>query len=171
MLVRRAALEAAGGLERIRDALIDDVALGTLLGRQAGSGRIWLGLSDRISSVRPYRGLAPLWQMVARSAYTQLRHSPALLAGTVLGLLLVYVAPVVVTIYGAISGAAAVLVLGALSWALMIATYLPMLCHYRLGAWRAPGLPLVALLYLAMTVDSARRHARGRGGAWKGRTA
>jgi hopene-associated glycosyltransferase HpnB len=170
MLVHRAALESAGGLERIRGALIDDVALGTLLKRRAGRGRIWLGLSDRITSERPYPGLAALWQMVARSAYTQLRHSPALLAGTVLGLLLVYVAPVVVTVSGAITGAVPVVVLGALAWALMTLSYLPMLRHYRLGGWRAVGLPLVAVLYLAMTVDSARLHARGRGGAWKGRT-
>ena len=89
MLVRRRAL--AGGLAPISDALIDDVALGQLVKRRRG--RIWLGLTRRVVSVRPYPGLASLWQMVARSAYTQLRYSPAVLAGTLAGLLFLYLLP------------------------------------------------------------------------------
>jgi hopene-associated glycosyltransferase HpnB len=171
MLVRRAALVEAGGLEPLRDALIDDVALGRLLKHRPGGGRIWLGLSDDIESVRPYPRLADLWQMVSRSAYTQLRYSPLLLLGTVLGLLLVYVVPVVGVVAGALAGDPVLLAVAGAAWLLMSVTYLPMLRLYRLGWWRAPALPLVALLYLAMTVDSAWRHRRGRGGAWKGRTA
>jgi len=167
MLVRRTALEQAGGLARIRGALIDDVALARLLNRR---GRIWLGLSADITSVRPYPRLADLWQMVARSAYTQLRHSPLLLAGTVLGLLLVYVWPPVTAVAGLCVGDPVLAGLGWAAWVLMTATYLSMLRFYRVGMWTAPLLPVVAALYLAMTVDSARRHWAGVGAAWKGRS-
>lgn len=166
MLVRRSALETAGGLEQIRDARIDDVALGRLL---KARGRIWLGLGSETVSVRPYPRLADLWQMVARSAYLQLRHSPALLVATVAGLLLVYVVPPAATVAGLASGRSLVAALGAAAWSVMAATYVPLLRFHRVTAWRAPTLPAVALLYLAMTVDSARRHHAGRGGLWKGR--
>lgn len=168
MLVRRAALVAAGGLDSIRDAVIDDVALGRLLKRR---GPIWLGLSGRVASVRPYPRLADLWQMVTRSAYTQLRHSPLLLAATVLGLLLTYLAPPAALIAGLALGDPVLATLGAAAWATMAATYVPMLrCYRRTPLW-APALPVVAGLYLAMTLDSARRHRAGRGAAWKGRVA
>jgi hopene-associated glycosyltransferase HpnB len=166
MLVRRSAVEAAGGLAAIRDARIDDVALARLL---KPHGRIWLGLADDITSVRAYPRLADLWQMVARSAYVQLRQSPLLLLGTVLGLLLTYAVPPVAAVAGLVSGHWPLCALGFAAWTVMTVTYLPMLGAYRLGAWRAPLLPAVALLYLAMTVDSARRHHAGRGGLWKGR--
>ncbi|EST37104.1 hypothetical protein N566_14780 [Streptomycetaceae bacterium MP113-05] len=123
---------------------------------------MWLGLADDVASVRPYEGLAPLWEMVARSAYAQLRHSPPLLALTVAGLLLVYAAPPVTAAAGAPAGAAA--------WALMTVSYLPMVRYHRQPWWVAPTLPAVAVLYLLMTVDSAVRHHRGRGARWKGRT-
>jgi hopene-associated glycosyltransferase HpnB len=168
MLVERRALEQAGGLAPIRAAVIDDVALGRLLKPR---GRIWLGLAPEMHSVRPYPRLADLWQMVARSAYTQLRYSPLLLLGTVIGLLLVYLLPPALVIAGAISGSVPALVLGAASWAIMTATYVPMLRHYRLGWPRALLLPGVAVLYVVVTVDSARRHRAGRGAEWKGRTA
>jgi hopene-associated glycosyltransferase HpnB len=176
MLVRREALDRSGGLTAISGARIDDVALGQMIKRQRG--RSWLGLSTTVLSVRPYPRLADLWQMVARSAYIQLNYSPWLLAGTVLGLLFVYVLPPA----GAIAGLAALLAAGATvpaalaaaaglaGWALMSLTFLPMLRLYRLSPLRAPGLPLIAVLYAAMTLDSARRHYLGRGAEWKGRT-
>jgi hopene-associated glycosyltransferase HpnB len=176
MLIRRGALEKAGGLAPIRGALIDDVAMGRMIKRQRG--RCWLGLTRQVVSVRPYPGLASLWQMVARSAYTQLRCSPLVLAGTLLGLLFLYVLPSAGAIAGlaevaaGATGAAAALTLGAglAGWALMSLSYLPMLRLYRLSPLRAPGLPLIALLYAAMTADSARRHYTGRGAEWRGRT-
>ncbi|MEU4820686.1 glycosyltransferase [Actinomadura sp. NPDC023710] len=171
MLVRRAALVEAGGLARIHDALIDDVALGRLV-KRAG-GRCRLDLSRDVVSRRPYPRLADLWAMIARSAYHQLRYSPALLAGTVAGLLLLYAVPPAATAAGLIAGPAGgapALAAGALAWALMAVTYAPMLRFYGLSLVRAPALPLVALLYAAMTLDSARRHRAGRGGSWKGRT-
>ncbi|HET7302980.1 MAG TPA: glycosyltransferase [Segeticoccus sp.] len=166
MLVRTSALARAGGLEPIRSALIDDVALGRLLGR---GGRTWLGLSPDVVSIRPYPGLADLWQMVTRSAYTQLRHSPLLLVGTVVGLLLVYAVPPAALVAGAASGHGLVAVLGGVAWLLMTVTYLPVLRFHRVGWWTAPALPLAAMLYAVMTVNSAWRHVRGRGGSWKGR--
>ncbi len=177
MLVRAEALEQAGGLEPMRGALIDDVALGTLLKRQGN--RIWLGLSTDIRSARPYPDLASLWHMIARSAYVQLRYNPALLAGTLVGLLLLYAVPpagviaaLIAAAVGATGGAVAVTgIAGLLGWALMTASYLPMLRFYRLSPLRAPGLPLIAILYAAMTADSARRHYSGRAVSWRGRAA
>jgi hopene-associated glycosyltransferase HpnB len=166
MLVRRAALEKAGGIAAIHDALIDDVAMGRLI-KRAG-GRCRLDLSRDVVSRRPYPRLADLWMMIARSAYHQLRYSPALLAGTVLGLLLLYAVPPAATIAGA--GHPVALTAGAAGWAIMTLSYVPMLRFYGLSPLRALGLPVVALMYAAMTVDSARRHRAGRGGAWKGRT-
>jgi hopene-associated glycosyltransferase HpnB len=176
MLVRREALERSGGLDPIRGARIDDVALGRAIKGQRG--RCWLGLSTAVASVRPYPRLTDLWQMVARSAYIQLRYSPWLLAGTVAGLAFVYLLPPAGAVIGlaalaagATSTAAAITAAtGLAGWALMSLTYLPMLRLYRLSPLRAPGLPLIALLYTAMTADSARRHYAGRGAEWKGRT-
>jgi len=174
MLVRRRAL--AGGLAPMSDALIDDVALGRMVKRQRG--RTWLGLTRQVVSVRPYPGLTSLWQMVARSAYTQLRYSPAVLAGTLAGLLFLYLLPpagavigLVALLAGGEQGPAALAAgAGLAGWALMSLSYLPMLRLYRLSPLRAPGLPLIALLYAAMTADSARRHYAGRGAEWRGRT-
>ena len=176
MLVRRGALDRSGGVAPIRGALIDDVAMGTMI--KAQRGRTWLGLSRQVVSVRPYPDLASLWQMVARSAYTQLNYSPLLLAGTILGLLFSYALPPAAAITGltVIAGgtntAPAALAAGAglAGWALMSLSYLPMLRLYRLSPLRGPGLPLIALLYAAMTADSARRHYAGHGAEWRGRT-
>ena len=170
MLVRTEALQEAGGLPRVADALIDDVALGHLVKGRRGGSRIWLGLSSDIQSVRPYSRLADLWAMISRSAYTQLRYSPWLLAGTGLGLLLVYVVPPTATAAGLAAGNALLAALGAAAWTIMAASYVPMLRFYRLSPARAVLLPLIAVGYLAMTIDSARQHHRGHGGAWKGRT-
>ena len=177
MLVSRAALLAAGGLEPIKGALIDDVALGTLL--KGHGNRTWLGLTTDIRSVRPYPSLASLWHMIARSAYVQLRYNPLLLAGTIAGLLLVYIAPpagaiaALVAVTAGAGGALAVSagIAGLAGWALMTVSYLPMLRLYRLSPLRAPGLPLIAVLYTAMTADSARRHYSGRAVSWRGRAA
>jgi hopene-associated glycosyltransferase HpnB len=165
---RREAAERAGVPDAIRQAVIDDVALARAVKRSGGA--IWLGLADRVDSVRPYPGLGELWRMVARSAYAQLRHNPLLLVGTVAGLTVVYLAPPVALCAGALAGRPVLLVAGAAAWALMAATYVPMLRYYRQTLWLAPLLPLTALLYLLMTVDSAVRHWLGQGAAWKGRT-
>jgi hopene-associated glycosyltransferase HpnB len=175
MVVRAGALAAAGGLDRIRSARIDDVALGKLL-KRAG-GRCWLGLTNDVVSVRPYDRLADIWDMVARSAYTQLRYSLAATAGAVLGLGWLYLLPpaagaagVVLFATGSGSSAAAWLAAAGLTgWLLMAISYAPVLRLYRLPGSRALTLPVIAAIYAAMTADSARRHHGGRGGEWKGR--
>ena len=177
MLVRRPALAAAGGLDRIGGARIDDIALARLLKRPPLAARCWLGFTTDVRSRRPYPRLAGLWGMVARSAYTQLRYSPALLAAVLAGLAWLYLLPPVAAITGlaalaagAGTAAAWCAAAGLTGWLLQTVTFVPVLRLYRLSWLRAPGLPLVALLYAGMTVDSARRHHAGRGGAWKGRT-
>jgi hopene-associated glycosyltransferase HpnB len=155
MLVRREVLAAAGGLDRIRDARIDDVALGRLLKQSPAGSRCWLGFTTDVRSRRPYPRLAELWEMVARSAYTQLRYSPALLAATVVGLLWLYAVPPAGAIAGLIGlaagsggGAASAGAAGAgaagwcaaaglAGWGLMAATYLPVLRLYRPSPLRA----------------------------------
>jgi len=169
VLVRRASLESAGGFAAVRDAVIDDVSLAAALHRSGA--RLWLGLADRVCSVRPYPRLGDLWHMVARSAYAQLRRSPLLLAGTVLGLLLVYVAPVATCLAGLAVGRPVAAVAGGLAWLLMTASYLPQVRYAGQPVLVALSLPFVAVLYLLMTLDSARRHHLGRGAAWKGRAA
>jgi hopene-associated glycosyltransferase HpnB len=189
VLVRAAALRRAGGIEAIRGALIDDVALGRLVKRSGA--RTWLGFTSpggaaEVRSVRPYPRLADLWTMVSRSAYTQLRHSPALLTGTVAGLGLLYLVPPAAAVAGLLGGsrsapsagsagvvpvAGVAWVAGLAGWAAMAVSEAPVLRLYGLNPLRGLALPGVAALYAAMTVDSARRHARGRGGEWKGRIA
>lgn len=176
MLVRAQVLAAAGSLAAIRGARIDDVALGRLLKRgQAAS--CWLGVTTDITSERRYARLAEVWDMVARSAYTQLRYSPAALAGTIAGLLWLYLLPPAAALgglaaaaAGAGPGAAWLAVAGLAGWVMMTVTYVPILRLYGLSPLRAPCLPLIAALYAVMTADSARRHHAGRGGEWKGRT-
>ena len=162
MLVRREALEAAGGIAAIRDALIDDCTLGALLKRQ---GRIWLGLTDRSRSIRPYDGFGAVAAMISRSAYAQLRYSPLLLAGTMLGLALVYAAPPLLALFG--HGAARFA--GIAAWALMAIAFQPMLAFYRRSPLWGVALPLIAAFYAGCTLLSAWQHMRGRGGMWKGR--
>jgi hopene-associated glycosyltransferase HpnB len=173
MLVRRDALDAVGGLEPIRAARIDDVALGGLLKRD-GQGDCWLGFTTDVVSRRRYRSLADIWDMVARSAYTQLRYSPWALAGTVAGMIVLYLVPVGAAVGGLLllaAGAAPWLLIGGLAgWMIMSVTFLPVLRLYGLSAARAASLPLVGALYTVMTISSARRHRAGRGGEWKGRT-
>ncbi|MGH3780302.1 MAG: glycosyltransferase [Pseudonocardiaceae bacterium] len=172
VLVRRTALARAGGLSHIRGDLIDDVALGRLIKRSGA--RTWLGFTGdppEVRSVRPYPHLGDLWTMVTRSAYTQLRRSLVLLAGTLAGLGLLYVVPPIAALAGLARRSPVPAAAGFGAWAAMAATQAPVLRLYGLSPLRGLALPLVATLYAAMTVDSARRHATGKGGAWKGRLA
>ncbi|CAL9321886.1 hypothetical protein SUDANB182_06366 [Streptomyces sp. SudanB182_2057] len=168
VLLRAGMAEKARVPDAIRHAVIDDVALARAV--KGAGGRVWLGLADRVDSVRPYPKLGDLWRMVSRSAYAQLRHNPLLLLGTVAGLALVYLVPPASVVVGAAGGGAATALAGAVAWAVMAGTYLPMLRYYGQPLWLAPLLPFTAFLYLLMTVDSAVQHYRGRGAAWKGRT-
>jgi hypothetical protein len=115
--------------------------------------------------------------MVARSAYNQLRYSPLLLAGTLAGLAWLYALPPVSAVLGLVALAAGATGVGPVlcaaaglaGWAIMAGSFVPMLRLYRLPWWRGPLLPATAVLYAAMTADSARQYYAGRGGAWKGR--
>ena len=176
VLVRRRTLERIGGFESIRGEIIDDCALAARI-KQTG-GQTWLGLGRDVRSVRGYAGLSGVWHVVARTAYTQLAYSPIRLVGTVVGLLLTFLAPpiaVVVTSVGLLAGAAlepslTALAVGLLGWGLMSFSYIPMTRWYRGSTLLAVTLPLSAVIYVAMTLDSARRHYAGVGGGWKGRT-
>jgi hopene-associated glycosyltransferase HpnB len=167
VLVRRDALARAGGIAAIRDALIDDCALAAALKRSGG--RLWLGLADDSESLRRYAVLSEFWAMVARTAYTQLHYSPLLLLGTVLAMAVIYLGPPLLLGCGLALGAWPMAGLAGAALALMLASFRPILRYYQLPAWRTLTLPVVALLYLGMTMDSARRHWGGRGGGWKGR--
>ena len=162
MLVSREALNAAGGIESIRGALIDDCALAERLKAQ---GPIWLGLTERARSIRPYPEFGDIRRMVARSAYAQLRYSPMLLAGTVAGMALIYLAPVLLALFGYGLGQSA----GLLAWAAMAIVFQPVLRFYGHSPLWGPFLPAIALAYMAFTLDSAYQHSQGRGGLWKGR--
>ncbi len=162
MLVRRDALRDAGGMMAIRDALIDDCALAKIL---KAHGPIWIGLTGRVHSIRAYPSIEDIRRMVSRTAYAQLRYSPLLLAGTVLGLVLTYLAPVALALFA--SGLAQFL--GLFTWLLMAFAFKPTLRFYGLSRLWGLALPAIAALYMAFTLDSAYQHARGRGGMWKGR--
>jgi hopene-associated glycosyltransferase HpnB len=159
MLVRAAALERIGGVERIRGEMIDDCALAREITRSGG--RIWLGLTAQTHSLRSYGGFGDIAHMIARTAFTQLGHSAIMLAGTVLGMLLIYVVPPAAALCGIWYGVAA--------WLIMAALYVPMLRFYGQSLAWAPLLPLVALFYTGATIQSAVRYWTGRGGSWKGR--
>ena len=161
MLVRREALMKAGGIEAIRSAIIDDCALGRLM---KGQGSIWLGLTERAVSLRPYPRVADIHRMVARSAYAQLGYSPVMLAGTVLGLALLYLVPLAGLFFGGVSA-----LLGVLVWAIMTVMFQPMLHFYGRSPVWGLLLPVIGAFYTAFTIDSAVQHWRGRGGMWKGR--
>jgi hopene-associated glycosyltransferase HpnB len=162
MLVRADALREAGGIEVIRGALIDDCALAKVL---KARGPIWLGLTERVHSIRPYPAFGDIRRMVVRSAYAQLRYSPLLLLGTVMGMVLTYLVPPLLAIFG--SGAARIL--GLVAWLLMAIAYQPTLRFYRCSPLWGIALPVVALQYMLFTLDSAYLYVRGRGGSWKGR--
>jgi hopene-associated glycosyltransferase HpnB len=162
VLVRRAALDRIGGIEAVRGKLIDDVALATAIKR---GGRIWLGHSRLARSIRPYPGAADVWRMVARTAYVQLRFSPLILMGTVLGLALVWLVPPAIAVFG--QGLARWAALAA--WAGATASYLPTLRRFGQSPAWALILPPIAVFYMAATIGSAIDHHRGRGVVWKNR--
>ena len=162
MLVRADALRAAGGIEVIRDALIDDCALAGAMKKQ---GPIWLGLTDRVVSIRPYTTWGDIRRMVARSAYAQLNYSPLQLIGCVAGLILTYIVPPLMALFAA--GWAQIF--GIAAWALMTISFQPILRFYRLSPLWGVALPAITFLFMLYTLDSAYQYFAGKGGTWKGR--
>jgi len=184
ILIRRETLERIGGISILKQALIDDCTLAQAvkLGSRSApdaisahtdplkpSRRIWLGLTQTTYSLRPYDSLQTIWDMVARTAYTQLNYSPLLLVGTVLGMTLVYLVAPIATVVGLLIGHWAIALVGLAAWLLMALAYWPTIRLYSLNPLWSFCLPVIAFLYTLMTLDSARRHWQGRGGAWKGR--
>jgi hopene-associated glycosyltransferase HpnB len=162
ILIRRRALRRIGGIESVRGALIDDVALAAAVKR---GGRIWLGHAALARSVRPYPSIADIWRMVTRTAFVQLRYSLPLLALTTFGMILTWLLPPALALFG--RGAAFWCSLAA--WVILSACYLPTLTRFGRPPLWAPFLPLVAAFYMAATIGSAANHYLGRGVAWKGR--
>jgi hopene-associated glycosyltransferase HpnB len=167
VLIADRMLRRIGGVERIAAALIDDCALAAAV--KSDGGRLRLELTSKSRSVRAYDSLDAVWQMVARSAYTQLKTSPPLLAGTVGGMLMLYAVPPAALAAGIVRRDRMLALGGALAWSIMSTMYVPMVRRYGLPRRAAIALPVAAGLYTLMTIDSAVRHWRGRGGAWKGR--
>ncbi len=167
LLVRRAQLEASGGLAQIRDAVIDDCALARIM--KDHGGRLWLGVSEDWESVRSYARLRAIREMVVRSAYAQLRYSPLLLVLTVAGMLSTYLVPPAASLLGLARRRPGLLALGAFAWGTMASTFVPTLRWFRLSPLRAPLLPAAALLYTAFTLESGLRWHLGRPVRWRGR--
>ncbi|KAF3890365.1 MULTISPECIES: glycosyltransferase [Nostocales] len=132
-------------------------------------GRIWLGLTHSTHSLRPYTSLETIWNMVARTAFTQLHYSLGMLIVTICGMILVYVVPPLCAISGAIAGNWLVAIVGLCGWLLMSYAYFPTVKFYGCSPLFAFCLSAIASLYTLMTLDSALRHWQKRGGAWKGR--
>jgi len=164
VLLRRSALERIGGLSAIRSEVIDDCALARAVKRSGG--RIWMGLTRASRSLRPYQTLDEIRDMIARTAFTQLRYSVLLLLGTLLGLLVTFVFPVVLTL----SPNPRIWPLGLLAWCLMSASFLPTVVFFGVSPVYGVTLPLSALFYAQATTLSAIRHWLGRGAQWKGRS-
>jgi hopene-associated glycosyltransferase HpnB len=163
MLVAQEALRRVDGVNRISRALIDDVALAREIKR--GGHRIWLGHGDQVVSERRYAGFSDVWKMIARTAYVQLGYSPWVLIGTCVGMLLVYVEPVLASLFatGALRWA------GAVCWTGMAIAFQPTLWRYRRSPAWGLLLPVIGLFYLMATISSAVRFYQGRGGQWKNR--
>lgn len=167
ILIHKEALNRIGGLQVIRQALIDDCSLAKAV--KSTKGRIWLGLSVLTYSLRPYDSLKTIWDMVARSAYTQLNYSPFLLLGSLLGMTLVYIVPPVGIILGLVFGNWTITLTSVIGYLLMTFAYFPIIRFYKCSSAFAFSLPIISFMYTCMTLDSALQHWQGRGGAWKGR--
>lgn len=169
ILIHYNALERMGGLPTIRQTLIDDCSLAAAVKSSQPGTKIWLGLTDKTCSLRDYPSLKSLWDLVARTAFTQLNYSLLLLLGTVAGMFLIYLMPPLGTIWGIFMRNYAVTGVSFLAWLLMAIAYSPTVKLYRRSPLWVVTLPAIAGLYTLMTIDSALRHWQGRGGGWKGR--
>ena len=164
ILTERQILLSIGGFAAIKDAIIDDCSLARAV--KNNGGRTWIGLSHSARSLRPYTGLSEVWQMVSRSAFTQLRHSILLLLFCTAIFALACGIPPLILI--AVPVVAAKLI-AATALTFMVISYFPTLSYYRMSGFLAFAMPLIGMLYLAMTWSSAFDYWRGRRSLWKGR--
>jgi hopene-associated glycosyltransferase HpnB len=168
MLVRQSALARIGGIEAIADELIDDCALARRI--KSSGGRIQLALATDTRSIRAYGSLGETWQMVAGTAFHQLNYSVVALLGTIIAMAFLYLGPPVIMVCAAFVGEWLAMAAAFAAWFTMGWAFAPTIYRYGLSPWYGFTLPFAGLLYTLMTVDSARRHWMGKGGAWKGRT-
>jgi hopene-associated glycosyltransferase HpnB len=164
ILIRLAAMAKAGGIEAIRQEVIDDCSLAARVKRNGG--RLWLGASPTTRSIRPYGGFSGIGRMISRSAFSQLRHSNILLVLSMVGMAATYLLPPALVFAGHRVVSAA---LGGAAWLLMVFSYLPVLRLYGLNPLWALALPLASVFYMGATFHSAWKYWMGRGGEWKGR--
>jgi hopene-associated glycosyltransferase HpnB len=162
MLLRGGVLQRIGGVDSIRDEIIDDCALAR---RVKTVGRVWLGIADETRSVRPYGSWRPLWDMISRCAFAQLNYSTGILVMLMVGMAITYLAPPLLLL----SHRPLAMALGGVTWLAMAASFVPILKMYRCTPLVALLLPAIAAFYMAATLASAVQFWRGRGGAWKGR--
>jgi len=163
ILLETRLIKDIGGFKAVCNELIDDCALAKRV--KSLGYRTWIGLTHSVLSLRSYEDLAGIWNMVARTAFCQLRYSAVLLAGTTAMMLTVFWLPVA----GLFFPAASAKIISACGLAALIVSYLPALKFYGQSRGWAVALPLIATLYLAMTWSSAIRFWVGEGSSWKGR--
>lgn len=168
ILISQSALTEIGGIAAIKDALIDDCSLAKAVKSQQKP--IWLGLTQNVSSLRPYDGLKAIWEMVARTAYSQLNYSWLLLIGTVIAMSVIYLTAPLALITGIITHNWLLIRSATVIWLLMSIAYFPTIRLYNLPLFWTLSLPAIAFLYTLMTIDSAIKYYQGKGGSWKGRT-
>ncbi len=164
ILVQTTRLRELGGFAAYREALIDDCTLARQV--KNSGGRTWIGLTHSAISLRRYCRLQSIWDMVARTAFTQLHYSVVLLLLCTMLMAAAFVLPVTALLLPDVGCRT----LAGLSLLLMAVSYLPTLVYYRLRPWWCLGLPLTGLLYLLMTWSSALRYWRGEQSRWKGRS-
>jgi len=163
ILLRHEALARIGGFAAIRSEVIDDCALAKAV-KLSGS-KVWMGLTRKSISLRAYTTFGEIRNLIARTAFTQLRYSWLVLAATLAGMFLTYIAPAILLL----AHDSTARVLGSAAWLLMTLSFLPTVRFYRRSPLWAPLLPLTALFYTYATCLSAVRYSIGKGGLWKGR--
>ena len=163
VLLETSLIGRIGGLGCIKNAIIDDCALARAVKR--AKARTWIGLSQGVHSVRPYGGFGAIWNMVARTAFTQLRYSIILLALCSMLMVLAFISPLI-TLFSQHPTARLVSLSATM---MMVIAYIPILRYYRLSPVWAMFTPVIGLLYLSMTWASAIRFWKGIRSEWKGR--
>lgn len=170
ILIRKSALTRIGGIEALKETLIDDCTLARLVKDTLPPNHgIWLGLTQDTFSLRTYDSLTSIWTMVTRTAFTQLNYSPWLLIGTIIAMIITYFIPPIALMWGMVTTNIGMIILGMIILFFMILTYYPTIEFYQLSFFYSVLLPFIALLYSLMTIDSAIKYWQGKGGQWKGR--
>ena len=168
ILISSKSLQEIGGIAAIKDALIDDCSLAKAV--KDRDKNIWIGLTKKTISLRPYNNLKTIWDLIARTAFTQLNYSWLLLVGTFIGMFLVYMVAPIGLVFGILTHNWLLIGIAIITLLLMTIAYIPTIKLYDLSVAWAFTLPAIAFLYTLMTADSAIKYYQGKGGAWKGRT-